>query len=123
VGLTDPVRIDIVILIELTLYYIRLNPHDSIELLPDGSYKRTKKNKTVYIYDFYGQLQSITDANGNNIAFGYSAARELTGFTDSVGRSMVVSRSGGKIDTVTYYTTELPVPIIRQFNHSFDCTG
>jgi RHS repeat-associated protein len=97
--------------------------NDSIELLPDGSYKRTKKNKTVYIYDFYGQLQSITDANGNSIAFSYSVARELTGFTDSVGRNTVIGRSGGKIDTVTYSTTELPVPIIRQYSYTYNPSG
>ncbi len=96
--------------------------NDSVKLLPDGSFTRTAKNRTVFVYDFYGQLQSITDVNGNRLDFTYSTNRELTGFADNVGRSTTIARTGGKIDSITY-RSELPEPLERTYSYTYDQAG
>ncbi|HUX39793.1 MAG TPA: RHS repeat-associated core domain-containing protein [Rectinemataceae bacterium] len=74
---------------------------DSLELKPDGSYVRTKKDGTKYLYSYLGQLVRIVDTNGNGLAFGYSSASELVSITDDYNRETNIERQNGLIALIT----------------------
>ena len=82
------------------------------ELKADGSdhYKLTFPSKAYWrFYDFdytttswQGKLKEIVDRNGNTISFAYnSTSGELETITDTYGREITVTWSGGKIDKIT----------------------
>ena len=85
---------------------------DQLELLSDGSYRLTKKNKTQYLYSYHGQLNKIVDANGNQITFHYSPQQELIKISDDFNRETLLQRSNGRIVRVTD-------PKGREFSYSY----
>lgn len=73
---------------------------DQLELLVDGSYILTKKDKSVYYYSYYGKLLKLTGPKGGYLKFAYNADQELTEITDQYGRKIYFQQSNGKITKV-----------------------
>jgi len=73
---------------------------DSLALESDGSYVRTTKDGTRYLYTYLGQLDRIIDTNGNTLTFGYSTVGELTSITDDYGRATTFAWTNGRITTI-----------------------
>ena len=44
---------------------------ENLRLLPDGRYELKRKNGTTRLYNLFGQLEEMTDANGNELKFQY----------------------------------------------------
>jgi YD repeat-containing protein len=82
----------------------------------DGSYTITKKNKTQYSYSFFGQLEKITDTNGNEIKFVYDTNHKLVKITDAFDRSTNIDYSGSKIIKITD-------PKNRTVGYAYDSEG
>jgi YD repeat-containing protein len=55
--------------------------------LATGTYTRTLKDGTVYLFDKWGQLETITDLNSNETRFIYDPKGHLTDITDSAGQN------------------------------------
>ena len=78
-----------------------IQPSDNtLELLPNGSFLLTKKDKTKHYYSLYGQLTKIEDANGNGLEFSYDNSHRLVKITDGFGRKIIIKRTGDKIASV-----------------------
>ena len=90
----------------------QLPTDDKLELLADGSYVVTKKDKSIYRYNFHGQLESITDNNGNRILFDYQN-HALNGIVDDFGRVTTIQQHNGKI-------TKITDPKGREFKYTYD---
>lgn len=68
---------------------------------PDGSFTLEKKNGFVWIFGSGGQLEEISDPNGNAITFSYTDGN-LTAITDTAGRETTLSYdSEGRITGLT----------------------
>ncbi|MGA1840762.1 MAG: RHS repeat-associated core domain-containing protein [bacterium] len=75
-----------------------LLPNDDIlTLLSDGRYQLTRKDKTRYLYSFYGQLEAIVDQNNNIIDFFYNDEYELIKISDGFLRLVLLERENGRI--------------------------
>ncbi|MBN2526256.1 MAG: hypothetical protein JXR76_07670 [Deltaproteobacteria bacterium] len=86
-----------------------------LHLMPDGGYVFTSENRSMYIYDFFGQLQEIRDRNGNAIEFSYMD-HELVGISDGFGRTITIKRVDGRITAITD-------PQQRMFTYDYDENG
>ncbi|MFV1967259.1 MAG: dockerin type I domain-containing protein, partial [Pirellulaceae bacterium] len=71
-----------------------------LERLPDDSFRRTATDQTVYAFNSSNKLASITDRNGNQTVFTYTANR-LTSITDPVGLVTTFSYTADRITGVT----------------------
>jgi RHS repeat-associated protein len=89
---------------------------DLLYIEPDGSYTVTKKNKTQYHYSFYGQLEKITDTNGNEIEFVYDTSHKLVKITDGFDRNTDITYAGGRIAKITD-------PKNRTVGYAYDSEG
>ncbi len=77
-----------------------VNPEDDeLEILADGTYLVTKKDKTIYHYSHFGQLTKIEDTNGRYLNFTYND-HELVGITDTFDRQLTIERNNGKITKI-----------------------
>lgn len=86
---------------------------DELFIRPDGSYVLTKKDTTRYYYSFYGQIEKITDPNGNTLTFNYNGNHYLSAVVDGFNRSMVIERN---IDGKIVKTTD---PAGRVYEYSY----
>jgi YD repeat-containing protein len=57
----------------------------TLEKLADGSYRRKMPDQSVYMFDKWGQLASMTDRNNNQTTYSYNDTGHLIGITDPVG--------------------------------------
>ena len=87
------------------VYYPDANSGDTSTIVKnaDGSYTRTTKYAKVYNFNSSGQLTSIVDRNGNTTTLTYTG-NNLTGITDSTGRTGGIGVSGGQIVSVTDFS-------------------
>ena len=94
-----------------------VQPSDNtLELLSDGSFLLTKKDKTKHNYSLYGQLTEIEDPNGNSLEFAYDNLHRLVKITDDFGREIVITRSGDKI-------TAIGAPDGSSVSYGYDSSG
>jgi RHS repeat-associated protein len=67
-----------------------------------GDYTRTfHKNSEQYNFDSTGVFTSDVDQNGNTISFAYDTSGTLASITDTQGRVVTVTSSGGLIGSMT----------------------
>jgi len=69
--------------------------------LPDGTFKQTMKDGTVYGFDADGFQISKTDRNGNATTYSYSADGLLELMTDPKGLETTFTYAGGKLQYVS----------------------
>ncbi|WP_167935782.1 RHS repeat-associated core domain-containing protein [Halothermothrix orenii] len=74
---------------------------DRLEILPDGKYLLTKKDKTTYLYSYFGRLLKIEEPNGRYLKFGYNENEQLVSIEDTFGRKVKIERVNGKIVKIT----------------------
>jgi YD repeat-containing protein len=81
--------------------------------LIDGSHRRTMIDQTVYVFDAWGQLESVTDRNLNQTTYSYDNKGHLIGITDPVGLQTLFTVVGDRI-------TEMRTPDGRvvKFNYA-----
>ncbi|HWJ04063.1 MAG TPA: RHS repeat domain-containing protein, partial [Verrucomicrobiae bacterium] len=60
----------------------------TLEASGDNTFSVKTKDKTIYKYDNYGLLKSITDKNDNSTTFAYSSRGLLEAVTDPAGRTL-----------------------------------
>ncbi len=74
----------------------------TFERLPDGTFRRTLTDQTVYTFNAQNQLAQVRDRNGNATVFSYDAAGHLTKITDPVGLTTTFSyNAAGKVAVIT----------------------
>jgi RHS repeat-associated protein len=86
------------------VYYPEPRSGDTSRIVKNlnGTYTRTMKNGTIYQFNSYGYLTSITDRNSKTTTFTYNSNSYLTSITDLNGRvTTVTSDTGGKITSIT----------------------
>ncbi|MCK4797573.1 MAG: RHS repeat protein, partial [Spirochaetes bacterium] len=90
---------------------------DKLDILPDGSYVITKKDKSKYYYSFYGQIKKIVDTNCNEIACIYNENQYLIEIKDDFGRSLKIEmdNEGRILKTVD--------PSGREYNYGYNGNG
>jgi YD repeat-containing protein len=74
---------------------------DTMAINGNGGYLLTKKDRTQYVYSFYGQLLSIIDPNGNELSFEYDTNHQLERIVDDYGRALVFEYTDGRITKIT----------------------
>lgn len=78
--------------------------------LDTGGYQATLPNGTRYIFNIAGMLQSIGDLNGNTIQLAYTDTTYpyyVTQVTDTAGRKLLFSYSGGFLTRITGPLTQV----------------
>ena len=93
-----------------------LPTEDTLRLLQEGGFLRTRKDGTAYRYDYLGRLTAIMDTNSNTISLAYSDAGHLERVSDGFGRSMSLQREGGRIVGIID-------PLGRNFRYGYDAAG
>ena len=74
----------------------------TLEKLPDGTFKRTMKDRMVYEFNSANDLESVTDRNGNQTSYQYNADEQLTKIVDPVGLETVLAyNEAGLVSTIT----------------------
>jgi YD repeat-containing protein len=78
-------------------------PGDFSELirLSDGSFQRTKKDRTVEIYSTQHKLVSSRDSNGNETRYLYDANNRISKIVDPVGLETVFTFTGNRVSAIT----------------------
>ena len=61
----------------------------------------TDKSNNSMVFDYYGLLQKIEDANGNQNTFTYNSSDNLTQITDGAGRNFTLSYANGHLSSIT----------------------
>lgn len=85
------------------VYYPEPRSGDTSTIMKNsnGTYTRTMKDGAIYQFDYYGNLTSVTDRNGNTTTLTYTSGR-LTSITDTNGRTTTLTyASGGVISSIT----------------------
>lgn len=90
--------------------------HSQLTAAADGTYALRTKSQTVYRFDASGRLVSITDRNANAILLEYGGG-DLTGITDTVGRTFVLLYDG------LHHLTELRDPTGRTVRFTYHPDG
>ena len=73
-----------------------------LEKLPDGTFRRTMKDQSVYLFNSDNKLASVTDSNGNATNYLYDAQGELTKIIDPVGLETIFTYNNqGKVSKIT----------------------
>jgi YD repeat-containing protein len=75
--------------------------YSKLEKLANGSYRRKMLDQTLYVFDKWGQLETMTDRNGNKKTYSYDTKGHLTGITDPVGLTTKFTVAGDRIESVT----------------------
>ncbi len=90
---------------------------DSLELLPDGSFRLGLKDGTLKEFDYYGLLQHIVDRNGNIISFERTPeTMHLARIRDGFNRALTFTTADGLITAITD-------PIGRTFHYAYDSSS
>ena len=77
------------------------NDYSTFERRPDGSFRRTLKNQTVYQFNQDNQLASVTDRNGNKTRYLYNSQEQLEQIIDPVGLVTQFSYTNNQISQIT----------------------
>ncbi|WP_342596956.1 peroxidase family protein [Cyanobacterium aponinum UTEX 3222] len=73
-----------------------------VEKLPDGIFRRTMKDKTVYQFNQDNKLASMTDSNGNQTSYVYQGDGKLEKIIDPIGLETVFTYNAqGKVEKIT----------------------
>jgi len=73
----------------------------ALEKLPDGTYRQTMPDQTVYSFNTLNKLASMTDRNGNTTAYEYDAVGNLSRIIDPVGLATVFAYTAGRVRSIT----------------------
>ncbi|NET39337.1 MAG: RHS repeat protein, partial [Cyanothece sp. SIO1E1] len=73
----------------------------SLERLPDGTFRRTLKDQTVYSFNSNNRLVLMADRNGNETRHVYNAAEQLTQIIDPVGLETTFTYTGRRVTQIT----------------------
>jgi RHS repeat-associated protein len=85
--------------------------------LPDGTYRRTTTDQTVYSFDQNQHLASVVDRNGNSTEYIYDQSERLIKIVDAVGLATVLSyNEAGKVSKISD-------PANRETRLSYDTAG
>jgi YD repeat-containing protein len=69
-----------------------------------GGYELVRRDQVVYRFDLEGRLLSVKDRNDQGLTFAYSGSGQLETITDSVGREIALTHAGGLLSRVTLPT-------------------
>jgi YD repeat-containing protein len=72
-----------------------------VEQLPDGTYRRTLPNGTVYNFNAQDRLARVTDRNNLETDYLYDANGNLTAVRDAAGQENTFTYSGGRVTSIT----------------------
>ncbi|MDP7025246.1 MAG: RHS repeat-associated core domain-containing protein [Kiritimatiellia bacterium] len=67
----------------------------------NGAYRLLKRYGTQYDFNTNGMLASIQDADSNNVSFAYNAQTNLQTVTDAYGRTLTFGYTGDLLSSVT----------------------
>ncbi len=84
-----------------SIYLSPVGDFSTLEKLIDGSFRRTMKDKAVYLYDNSGQLVQSIDRNNNVTQWLYDEAGNFTHWVDPVGLVTTFSYTEGKATSIT----------------------
>lgn len=73
--------------------------NDTVRLTGDGEYVLTRKDGSVVVFSLYGQIRTITDANGNALSFAYRNGK-LDTVSDRYGRGFKFTWTSGRISRI-----------------------
>ncbi|MFW6214000.1 MAG: DUF6531 domain-containing protein, partial [Spirochaetota bacterium] len=68
---------------------------DELFLLPDGTFRLERRDRTIWHYGYHGQLERIEDQNGAWISFSYTAER-LSAIHTSRGHTVTFTRDAAR---------------------------
>ena len=97
-----------------------ISPPDSFDTLEnsgDGTYTLSTADNLDYLFNGSGKLTSITDPNGNSIAFSYDGTGDLNTITDTMGRVINITNDA------SHRITQLEDPIGRTISFAYDADG
>jgi RHS repeat-associated protein len=66
-----------------------------------GGYQLVRRDQVVYLFDTAGRLTSMKDRNNQGLTLAYDGSGQLQTVTDSVGRQIAVAYTGGLLSRVT----------------------
>ena len=69
--------------------------------LADGTFQRTTKDQSVYRFNDQNQLVSMTDRNGNVMAYEYDANAQISKIIDPVGLETTFSYTDNRVTQIT----------------------
>jgi len=74
-----------------------------LERLADGTFRRTTKDQTVFLFNAQNRLSLMRDRNGNEARYDYDAAGRLIRVTDPVGLQTLLAydAGSGKLHSIT----------------------
>lgn len=72
-----------------------------LEKMPDGTFRRTMKDQTVYEFNSLRKLGAVRDRNGNRTSYEYDASGNLLRIIDPVGMVTEFNYSGGRVASIT----------------------
>lgn len=73
----------------------------TLEQLPDGTFRRTFPNRSVYQFNADNRLASVTDRNGNTTTYQYDATGRLVALIDPVGLQTTFAYTGTRVSSIT----------------------
>ncbi len=73
----------------------------TLEKLPDGTFRRTLPDQTVYTFNDQNKLASVVDRNGNQTTYTYDASGNIASITDPVGLETTFTYDNGRVSTIT----------------------
>ncbi|MCA9166627.1 MAG: VCBS repeat-containing protein [Planctomycetales bacterium] len=71
-----------------------------LEKLPDGSFRRTLTDQTIYEFNGHNKIASMRDRNGNESRFEYDGQNRLSKFIDPVGLETSFTYSGERVSSI-----------------------
>ena len=69
---------------------------------PDGTFRRSLPNGTVYDFDTKNRLEVVTDRNGNRTEYRYASDGLLTAIVDPVGLETTFEYTAGHLSAIEY---------------------
>jgi RHS repeat-associated protein len=88
----------------------------TLEKLPNGTYRNTRPDQTVYQFNENHQLATVTDRQARVTTYNYDAGGNLTTITDPVGFATTFAYTSGRVRTITD-----PANRVTQFD--YDAAG
>lgn len=84
-----------------------------LERMPDGTFRRTTKEQSVYTFDSGERLARIVDRNDNTTAFEYDVAGRLIKITDPVGlETRLTIGADGRIASIIDPANRVTAPTV-----------
>jgi RHS repeat-associated protein len=87
-----------------------------LEKLPDGTFRITQKDKTVYRFNSQNMLSETQEVDGEVTRYQYDASGQLTGIVDPAGLKTTFTYEGSRI-------TQIQDPAGRITHLSYDAAG